>query len=168
MKKTALIFSLALVMVAVFTSCDDINSKDYVGTWQGNTERDSTTQITMTLGEDGSFVEEIKTTDDSQLVITMTMKGKWMVNGKDIEALIDPSTVNVTADRNDNVEQKNDVDQLKIDIVNELEKRHKDGTRAKFLSSASVVADTLSGTFPTQGSVKLIRVKDEAPDETAQ
>lgn len=159
MKKSVILFSMGVMLTLAFASCD-VNREDYVGQWKGEA-RDST-KITMTLNEDGSFEEVLETFDQNQLTVTMTMKGQWSINGKDIEALVDPKSVEVVASA---AEKSNDAEQLKIRIANELEKRFKQGTKAKFLSSTNIEADTLNGTFPTQGSVKLVRVKPEAEAE---
>lgn len=149
------------MLVAVgFASCD-VNRNDYVGEWTG-VARDSTA-ITMTLNDDGSFVEKLVTIDNDKLEVTCVMKGQWSINGKDIEGLIDPESVNLTAS---DAAKNQDVAQLQARMKEELVKRHQDGTKAKFLASTNILPDntdqkkdTLCGTFPTQGSVQLIRIK---------
>ena len=153
---------MCIISSALFMSCD-VNRDDYVGQWQG-VARDSTS-ISLSLNQDGSFCEEITTIDKDSITVTCQMQGQWSINGKDIEADIDPATIKVTT-----CGDKADVAQeLEKTIKEQIEKHKKDGAKIKVLASASVMAkdpnkteavDTLCGTYPTQGSVKLARIAE--------
>lgn len=162
MRKIFYFISLCFIASASLISCD-VNRDDYVGQWLG-IARD-TTDISLSLNKDGSFSETLITTDKDSTKVTCTMQGQWSINGKDIEADIDPTTVKVTTSND-----KADVAQeLEKAIKDQLDKHKKDGGKIKVLASASVMpkdpnkpdaVDTLCATYPTQGSVKLARMAD--------
>ena len=159
MRKIFYFISLCFIASASLVSCD-VNRDDYVGQWQGMAR--DTTDIALSLNKDGSFSETLTTIDKDSAQVTCTMQGQWSINGKDIEADIDPATVKVTTSND-----KTDVAQeLEKTIKDQLDKHKKDGGKIKVLASASVMpkdpnnteaVDTLCGTYPTQGSVKLAR-----------
>lgn len=157
MRKIFYFISLCIIASASLVSCD-VNRDDYIGQWQGMTR--DTTDITLSLNKDSTFNEEITTIDKDSTKVTCAMQGKWSINGKDIEADIDPTTVKVTTSND-----KADVAQeLEKTIKAQIEKHKKDGGMIKVLASASVMpkdkpdaVDTLCATYPTQGSVKLAR-----------
>ncbi|MBR5087291.1 MAG: hypothetical protein IKX31_09835 [Muribaculaceae bacterium] len=162
MRKIFYFLSICFIASVSLGSCD-VNRDDYVGQWQG-VARD-TTNISLSLNQDGTFSEEITTIDKDSTTVTCQMQGQWSINGKDIEADIDLATVKVSTSGD-----KADVAQeLEKTIKEQLEKHKKEGAKIKVLASASVMAkdpsqteaaDTLCGTYPTQGSVKLARISE--------
>lgn len=161
MRKILYFFGLLIIASTSLVSCN-VNKEDYVGEWMGET-RDSTI-ICLSLQEDGSFTESITTFDNDSNEVTCKMEGQWSINGKDIEATIDPATVVVKNSRNENnALAKN----LEKSIKEQMEKKKKEESKIKVLASISIIPhdenkpndpDTLMGTYPTQGSVKLARV----------
>lgn len=162
MRKIFYFLSICFIATASLISCD-VNRDDYVGQWQGMAR--DTTDISLSLNKDGSFSETLITTDKDSTKVTCTMQGQWSINGKDIEADIDPATVKVTCDGKADVAQE-----LEKTVKDQLEKHKKEGGKIKVLASASVTpkdnagaVDTLCATYPTQGSVKLARTGGEEP-----
>ncbi len=160
MRKLFCFLSICFIATASLISCD-VNRDDYVGQWQGMAR--DTTDISLSLNKDGSFSETLITTDKDSTKVTCTMQGQWSINGKDIEADIDPATVKVTCDCKDDVAKE-----LEKTVRDQLEKHKKEGGKIKVLASASVMpkdkpeaVDTLCATYPTQGSVKLARMGGE-------
>lgn len=162
MRKIFYFLSICFIATVSLISCD-VNRDDYVGQWQGMAR--DTTDISLSLNKDGSFSETLTTTDKDSTKVTCTMQGQWSINGKDIEADIDPATVKVTCEGKDDVAQV-----LEKTVKDQLEKHKKEGGKIKVLASASVMpkdkpeaVDTLCATYPTQGSVKLARTESNEP-----
>lgn len=161
MRKILYIFVLLIIASTSLVSCN-VNKEDYVGEWMGKT-RDSVL-IILSLNEDGSFSEVLNAKNNDGTEVSCQLEGQWSINGKDIEATIDPASVKVLTPGK--VEDQVAKD-LEKSIKEQMEKKKKEESKIKVLASISIIPhdekkpndpDTLMGTYPTQGSVKLARI----------